>query len=144
MNCKQLCHVAVVDCEQRRIRRELEKKCECAAAIERPTYAGNRTLRAAFVTVRRGKVETALDLLRSLRVRKHSPTGFEWGYCGSGPAQLALAILLDYFPAGSESTIENLYQDFKADVIATLPEKSWIITSGEIAAWLTRKWGEKP
>jgi hypothetical protein len=27
----------------------------------------------------------------------HSPTGFSWGYAGSGPAQLALAILADYF-----------------------------------------------
>uniref|UniRef100_UPI003AF96E02 DUF6166 domain-containing protein n=2 Tax=Thiolapillus sp. TaxID=2017437 RepID=UPI003AF96E02 len=25
-----------------------------------------------------------------------SPTGFSWGYRGSGPAQLALAILADY------------------------------------------------
>ena len=29
----------------------------------------------------------------SLVLRRHSPTGFEWGYGGSGPAQLALAIL---------------------------------------------------
>jgi hypothetical protein len=34
----------------------------------------------------------------------HSPTGFSWGYAGSGPAQLALAILADYFEyARSES-----------------------------------------
>lgn len=25
----------------------------------------------------------------------HSPTGFEWGYAGSGPAQLALALCVD-------------------------------------------------
>lgn len=30
-------------------------------------------------------------------IRNHSPTGFEWGYNGSGPAQLALAILADHF-----------------------------------------------
>ena len=28
-------------------------------------------------------------------IRNHSPDGFEWGYGGSGPAQLALAILAD-------------------------------------------------
>ena len=28
-------------------------------------------------------------------LRNHSPTGFAWGYLGSGPAQLALAILAD-------------------------------------------------
>jgi hypothetical protein len=30
-------------------------------------------------------------------IRNHSPDGFEWGYHGSGPAQLALAILADHF-----------------------------------------------
>lgn len=30
-----------------------------------------------------------------LDVRDHSPTGFAWGYGGSGPAQLALALLID-------------------------------------------------
>lgn len=34
-------------------------------------------------------------------IRNHSPTGFEWGYGGSGPAQLALAILADHFGADS-------------------------------------------
>jgi hypothetical protein len=31
-----------------------------------------------------------------LDLRNHSPTGFEWGYRGSGAAQLSLAILADY------------------------------------------------
>ena len=35
-----------------------------------------------------------LDWRASLAVRSHSPTGPAWGYGGSGPAQLALAILL--------------------------------------------------
>jgi hypothetical protein len=35
-----------------------------------------------------------LPVTPSLRHRNHSPDGFEWGYHGSGPAQLALAILL--------------------------------------------------
>lgn len=34
----------------------------------------------------------------SLAIRKKSPTGFEWGYAGSGPAQSALAILMMVFP----------------------------------------------
>ena len=29
-------------------------------------------------------------------IRNHSPSGFNWGYGGSGPAQLALAILADF------------------------------------------------
>jgi hypothetical protein len=30
-------------------------------------------------------------------IRNHSPDGFNWGYGGSGPSQLALAILADHF-----------------------------------------------
>src|SRR5207302_1533158 len=34
---------------------------------------------------------------RKLRhIPSHSPDGFEWGYGGSGPADLALAILIDH------------------------------------------------
>ena len=38
---------------------------------------------------------TELSLERSRKLRHHSPTGFSWGYHGGGPAQLALALLLD-------------------------------------------------
>jgi Family of unknown function (DUF6166) len=62
-------------------------------------------------------------------LRNHSPTGFAWGYGGSGPAQLALAILADYFGHDSwpgRSVVGDLlactfYQDFKNRVIARLP-----------------------
>ena len=35
-------------------------------------------------------------LHKRLDLANHSPTGFSWGYGGSGPAQLALAILAHY------------------------------------------------
>ena len=54
----------------------------------------------------------------SQKVRNHSPDGFNWGYHGSGPAQLALAIcLLELPPAEAQ----EVYQDFKRGVIAELP-----------------------
>lgn len=31
---------------------------------------------------------------QSRKIYNHSPDGFNWGYGGSGPAQLALAVLL--------------------------------------------------
>ena len=43
----------------------------------------------ARVTVDMEPLDPRLDLAN------HSPTGFEWGYGGSGPAQLALALLAD-------------------------------------------------
>ena len=44
-----------------------------------------------------GRTRVTLDgdpLPWGVEVVPHSPTGLEWGYHGSGPAQLALAILL--------------------------------------------------
>jgi hypothetical protein len=65
-----------------------------------------------------------------LDLYNHSPTGFEWGYCGSGPAQLALAILADHL--GDDEQAFNLYQRFKWAVIAELPRKRWTLTSENI------------
>jgi hypothetical protein len=60
-----------------------------------------------------------LELPRSLAVRSHSASGFAWGYPGSGPAQLALAILLELLP---QEEAERLYQDFMQEILAVLPE----------------------
>jgi Family of unknown function (DUF6166) len=37
-----------------------------------------------------------IRLRDSLKLWNHSPSGFNWGYGGSGPAQTALALLLDW------------------------------------------------
>lgn len=72
-----------------------------------------------------------LPLAPSLKVFKHSPDGFNWGYSGSGPAQLALAILLDYF--GNVEKAVQLYQSFKNRVIAGLPQgQGWTLTGERI------------
>jgi Family of unknown function (DUF6166) len=56
---------------------------------------------------------------RSLRVRKHSPDGFNWGYGGSGPAQLALALLREltteemailWYQDGSGRSLRNCHR----------------------------------
>ena len=54
----------------------------------------------------------------SQKVLNHSPDGFEWGYSGSGPAQLSLAILL-HAGASKERAVE-MHQNLKAQVIAGL------------------------
>ena len=46
----------------------------------------------------------------------HSPDGFEFGYSGSGPAQLALALLADAL--GDDRFAVALHQDFKFRVVA--------------------------
>jgi hypothetical protein len=88
------------------------------------TYEGRREGYAVIVTVDGRRLKPRLDLFN------HSPTGFEWGYPGSGPAQLALAILADHL-ANDEQAL-NLHQRFKWAVIAELPSKRWTLTPPEI------------
>jgi hypothetical protein len=78
-----------------------------------------------------------LDIEPSLQLREHSPTGFEWGYPGSGPAQLALAILFDV--TKDASTALRHYQMFKQEFVANWPHESWCITSEEVLEWLCRQ-----
>lgn len=93
-------------------------------------YEGSRTKAGATVTVNGEPLDPRLDL------RNHSPTGFDWGYCGSGPAQLALAILADHLEDDDQTL--NLYQRFKWILIAELPRKGWRFTGLEIDRALER------
>jgi Family of unknown function (DUF6166) len=69
-----------------------------------------------------------------LDLRNHSPTGFAWGYEGSGPAQLALALLCDTI---GESKATLLYQDFKRFFVAALsPDEPWELSENDILAWV--------
>lgn len=63
-----------------------------------------------------------LSPVPSLKIVKHSPDGFNWGYGGSGPAQLALAILIRYVDA---NTAQQYYHQFKFGFIATLPRSDF-------------------
>lgn len=67
-------------------------------------------------------------------VWNHSPDGFEWGYGGSGPAQLALAILCDYL--NNPKLASRLHQLFKSDIIVDLPHTSWELTGDAVQRWL--------
>jgi hypothetical protein len=69
---------------------------------------------------------------------RHSPTGFECGYGGSGPSDLARCILLDFL--GDVPEVERVYQTFKFEVIAELPRNtSWLLNGSYIAEWLKQK-----
>ena len=88
---------------------------------------------AVVWVVKRGD-KTPLPLEPSLKIRNHSPTGFEWGYGGSGPAQLALAILLDC--TGCPEVALSYYLLFKAEEIAKAPLQGFQISAQEIVAWM--------
>lgn len=87
-------------------------------------------------------------------ITKHSPDGFSWGYCGSGPAELARCLLIDaldlapdcdqcdgegrstcwWCDGGYVEPVPAMYQSFKFAVIANLPDE-WTLPRDEIRAW---------
>lgn len=74
------------------------------------------------------------------RIILHSPTGFGWGYGGSGPADLALNMLYDYLLRtkfkGARAMALDLYQLFKWGFIAT-QTGDLFVTGKHIGDWLT-------
>ena len=69
---------------------------------------------------------------------RHSPTGIEWGYGGSGPADLALSVLL---ALTDEQTANALYQRFKHEVVASVPEDGGVLRAADVRGWVERARG---
>ena len=85
----------------------------------------------------------ALSPKRSQKLINHSPDGFAWGgYEGSGPAQLALALLADHL--GHDRRAMLLYQTFKWKVVAQLDAHGWTLTSADIEAGIAAVVDEEP
>jgi len=113
-------------------------------------YSGARTKLGVAVEV---KIYDHQHRVRQRNLRHipcHSPDGFEVGYEGSGPADLALAILVDYFGErpprdgyksprfsrwAEQSRAWQLHQPFKRAFIAKLGDK-WTLYSMQIQTWL--------
>jgi hypothetical protein len=91
----------------------------------RKEYRGRRISDSVTVTVNGQPLNPRHDLCN------HSPDGFEWGYAGSGPAQLALAILSDHL--GNDQLALANYQAFKFELIAGLQEDRWILSSEDVS-----------
>lgn len=97
------------------------------------SYVGRRVDGIAVVTAVADGRETPLD--PRLDLRNHSPTGLEWGYAGSGPAQCALAILADH---RDDETALKFYQRFKFQVISRLGRDGFELGSGEVDEFLEK------
>ncbi len=70
------------------------------------------------------------ELPNAREVYNHSPDNFEWGYHGSGPSQLALAIAVDWLR--DKHLAISCYQDFKERVIARIKDDHWTLTKAEV------------
>lgn len=92
-----------------------------------------------------GKIDTnevwvdgkPLYIERSRRLMNHS-FDFSWGYGGSGPAQLALALLLHV--TNDQAVSMELYQEFKWDVVCNWPQAD-IDMNVDIKGWVTQRVG---
>lgn len=89
------------------------------------------------------------------RIIHHSPSGWEWGYAGSGPADFALAIM-DYFLPLKKGggrvqlwkghcSVEawSLHQEFKREFIALLSDEGGTIEGSVIQEWIRRQLEDK-
>jgi hypothetical protein len=71
----------------------------------------------------------------SLKVINHSPDGFNWGYEGSGPAQLALALLL---LRTDESEAVRLHQSFKTEHVTKFRKDKNFTYIYSVEKWLKK------
>jgi Family of unknown function (DUF6166) len=103
------------------------------------TYRGLRRVDGTTRLTGGGKLRGGRPVVtvdgRALEPRRdlynHSPDGFEWGYLGSGPAQLALAILAAELEDDDRAL--RLHQYYKERVIARLdPDEPWTLSSEQV------------
>ena len=68
-------------------------------------------------------------------IANHSPAGFEWGFCGSGPAQLALALVADCM--GKKYAVPAVYQRIKECIVAKLAHDGWPLPEADLRHAIT-------
>jgi len=91
-------------------------------------YQGHRAPGGCRVTVDGRPLDPRTDL------RRHADRGFEWGYDGSGPRQLALALLADCL--GDDRLALAHHLALAEGLVAELAGERWTLTDREIRAAL--------
>ncbi|MDH3694829.1 MAG: DUF6166 domain-containing protein [Gammaproteobacteria bacterium] len=86
-------------------------------------YVGIRYRDVPFVAVNGKPLSPRQDLI------EHSSKGFEWGYGGCRPTQLALAILAHEL---TDAQALDHHHRFKWDIIASLPHQAWTLYAEDI------------
>ena len=112
----------------------MSEKTKKEVVFEMKTYQGQRLEYSAFVEVIScdGNIMD-LDPAASRAIQDHSPDGFDWGYDGDRPAQLALAILLDVTDDAAIA-LEH-YKKFKSAYVVHW-ENTWELSSEDVRTWL--------
>lgn len=96
-----------------------------------------RTKEGGYLVTKDG---APLDPGPSQKLYNYSLGGFAWGYSvgAAGPAQLALALLLDV--TGDPEFAMRYHQEFKEEKIATIPiDTPWVMLDLTIKSWVREK-----
>ena len=92
-------------------------------------YHGDRTMEGVVVTVDGRPLNPRLD------IKAHSRNGFEWGYEGPEPAQLALAILVEHWE-DEDKALQNC-DIFMREAVANFANE-WSMTTADIDRLIER------
>lgn len=87
------------------------------------TYTGDRTIDGIQVLVDGRKLATRVELAL------YAEMGFEWGYEGPEPRQLAFALLIDHL--GDAHNATRYTEPFMTAVVANL-DNVWSLSSADI------------
>lgn len=77
-----------------------------------------------------------------LDLRYHSPDGFQWGFAGSGPAQLAVSLLAHFLQ--DDELACRLYQPFKNTVLTEETRDDWTLSCQQLLDWVEAALGLPP
>lgn len=86
-------------------------------------FQGDRTIDGSVVTI------DGVTLDAQLSLQTYTDRGFEWGYEGDGPRQVALAILVEHL--GDNDRAQTLCEDFMLRVVANFGNE-WEMSSNDI------------
>lgn len=76
-----------------------------------------------------------LPRINPSREFRHSPDGYQWGYAGSGPTELARAILLAVIPGDDRVRHPMCYKRFKAAFIQGIKKDEFELDSKAVLEW---------
>jgi uncharacterized protein DUF6166 len=93
-------------------------------------YHGMRTEHGCTVVVEEDGEFTGLAPRPDLW--PHPQTGYEWGYAGSGAAELALALAADVTRDDKEA--KQVCQRLKSKLICGLTHEGWVLSENRIRA----------
>lgn len=132
----------------RKVALEAARRAEDAEAQNNPYI--NVSLDQGIVLQRTPDGQAATNV--PWAVKHHSPTGFEWGYLGSGCADLALNILeivlrrlkyegerVDCYNGKCFKLAYTLHQDFKEEFIAGIDREGGTIPIERVETWVNTR-----